>query len=260
MDIATIIGIILGLACTIISIVLGGSLGAFMDIPSVFIVFGGAMASVLISFRVKEVIKIFKVVGLAFRNNSSKAVETIAVMVKLSEKTRREGLLSIEPELEEMSDPFIKQSLQLVVDGIESETIKDFMEMEIENMQARHSKGQSLFKTLGSLFPAWGMIGTLIGLINLLKALNDPSAIGPAMALALITTFYGSVMANFFCIPIATKLKLKSNEEIHLKEMIAEAVISIQAGENPKMLDQKLRIFLTPEERKVEVKEEKEEV
>jgi len=195
----------------------------------------------------------------AFKNKVSSPLDTIAMMVKLSEKTRREGLLSIEPELEQMEDPFIKQSLQLVVDGIESETIKDFMDTEIENMQARHGKGQAIFKSFGALFPAWGMIGTLIGLINLLKALDDPSAIGPAMAVALITTFYGSVLANFVCIPIANKLKIKSDDEIHLKEMIAEAVISIQAGENPKMLEQKLRIFLKPEDRNAEAKKEADE-
>ena len=256
MDIATLIGIILGLGCTVISIMLSGDDGSFMHIPSVFIVFGGGFASVLISYRLSEIIKIFKVVGHAFKNNASAAPETIALMVKLSEKTRREGLLSIEPELEEMKDPFIKQSLQLVVDGIESDTIRDFMDMEIENMQTRHSKGQSLFKTFGTLFPAWGMIGTLIGLINLLKGLDDPATIGPAMSVALITTFYGSVLANFICIPIANKLKLKSDEEIHLKEMIAEAVISIQAGENPKMLEQKLRVFLTPEEKSIEIKKD----
>lgn len=254
MDFATIIGIILGLACTVISIMLDGSLDSFFNIPSVFVVLGGGMASVLISYRLSEIVKVFKVVGHAFKNNNSKTSDTIAMMVKLSERTRREGLLSIETDLEQIDDPFIKRSLQLVVDGIESETIKDYMNMEIENMQSRHGKGQSIFKTLGALFPAWGMIGTLIGLINLLKSLDDPSKIGPAMAIALITTFYGSVLANFICIPIANKLKLKSDEEIQLKEMIAEAVISIQAGENPKMMEHKLKVFLTPEERDAQVK------
>jgi len=259
MDIATIIGIILGLACTIISIILDGSIESFFNIPSIFVVLGGGMASVLISYRVGEVLKVFKVVGHAFKNTSSKAIDTIALMTKLSEKTRREGLLAIESELEQIADPFIMRSLQLVVDGIESETIKDYMDMEIENMEARHNKGISIFKTMGALFPAWGMIGTLIGLINLLKSLDDPSKIGPAMAVALITTFYGSVLANFICIPIANKLKIKSDEEIHLKQMIAEAVISIQAGENPKMMEHKLRVFLMPEERDASLKKETEE-
>lgn len=256
MDIATIIGVILGLSCTIISILIDGKLGSFWSIPSVFVVLGGGIASTLISYRIGEVLKIFKVVGHAFKNSKSTNIDTIALMVKLSEKTRREGLLAIESELEQIEDPYIRRSLQLVVDGVESETIKDYMNMEIENMQARHGRGQALFKTLGALFPAWGMIGTLIGLINLLESLDDPSKIGPAMAIALITTFYGSVLANFICIPIANKLKLKSDEEIHMKEMIAEAVISIQAGENPKMMEHKLRVFLKPDEREVELKKD----
>ena len=140
------------------------------------------------------------------------------MMVKLSEKTRREGLLSIENDLEEIDDPFIRQSLQLVVDGIESETIQDFMDTEIENMQARHGKSIGIFNTMAALFPAWGMIGTLIGLINLLRTLEDPSQIGPSMSVALVTTFYGSIVANFICIPMAGKLKMKSDEEVHMKK------------------------------------------
>jgi chemotaxis protein MotA len=177
-------------------------------------------------------------------------------MVKLSEKTRREGLLAIEPELEQIDDPFIRRSLQLVVDGIESETIKDYMNMEINNLEERHSTGISVFKTLGSEFPSWGMIGTMIGLIIMLQHLDDPSSIGPAMSVSLVTTFYGCVLANFLCIPIADKLQKKNDDEVHIKELIAEAVISIQAGENPKMMEQKLRVFLPPAERDAALKKE----
>lgn len=258
MDLGTIIGFVFGLVCLVVSILLGGTIDAYIDVPSVFVTLGGGLASTVISYKLKDIIGVTKLVGNAFKSKTSSAVDTIAMMVKLSEKTRREGLLSIEPELEQMKDEFIKQSLQLVVDGIESETIKDFMDTEIENMQARHGKGQAIFKTMAALFPAWGMIGTLIGLINLLKSLNDPAQIGPAMSVALITTFYGSIMANFVCTPIANKLKLNSDEEVHQREMIAEAVISIQAGENPKMLEQKLKIFLKPEERNVAAKKETE--
>ena len=258
MDIATVFGIILGVVCTVVSILISGKLGSFYDVPSIFITLGGGIASTLISYRVGEVVKVFKVVGHAFKNKSSSAMDTIALMVKLSEKTRREGLLAIESELEQIGEPFIKRSLQLVVDGVESETIKDYMNMEIANMEARHNKGVSIFKTMGALFPAWGMIGTLIGLIIMLEQLTDPASIGPAMAVALITTFYGSVLANFICSPIANKLKIKSDEEIQLKEMIAEAVISIQAGENPRMMEYKLRVFLKPDERDIELNKDAE--
>lgn len=250
MDLGTIIGLVAGIACIVISIFIGdGELMSYWDPPSVFITIGGGICSTLISFRLKEVISVFKVSMHVFTDKKSSAADTIAEMVKLSEKTRREGLLSIEPELEEMENPFIKQSLQLVVDGIESETIQDFMDTEIENMQARHGKGIAIFNMMGAIFPAWGMIGTLLGLINLLLKLDDPAQIGPSMSVALVTTFYGSIIANFICIPMAGKLKMKSDEEVHQMEMIAEAVISIQAGENPKMLEQKLRIYLSPEER-----------
>lgn len=257
MDLGSIIGLVGGIACLVISVFIGdGQLLSYWDPPSVFITVGGGICSTLINFRLKDVIGVFKLSAHIFRDKVISANETIEMLVKLSEKTRREGLLSIEPELEQMEDPFIKQSLQLVVDGIESETIKDFMDTEIENMQARHGKGQAIFTMMGAIFPAWGMIGTLIGLINLLLKLDDPSQIGPSMSVALVTTFYGSLLSNFVCIPMAGKLKLKSDEEVHMKEMIAEAVISIQAGENPKMLEQKLSIFLSPEQKKSTGKKE----
>ncbi len=250
MDLGTIIGLVAGVACVIISIFIGGGeLLSFWDPPSVFITIGGGICSTLINFRFKDFLGVFKVAVHTFTDKVSSASEIISQMVKLSEKTRREGLLSIEPELEEMEDAFIKQSLQLVVDGIESETIQDFMDTEIENMQSRHGKGIAIFNMMGAIFPAWGMIGTLLGLINLLLKLDDPAQIGPSMSVALVTTFYGSILSNFICIPMAGKLKMKSDEEVHQMEMIAEAVISIQAGENPKMLEQKLRIYLSPEER-----------
>ena len=260
MDLGTIIGLLAGIACVIISIFIGdGELLSYWDLPSVFITIGGGICSTLINYRLKDLLSVFKVTLHVFTDKASSASDIIAQMVKLSEKTRREGLLSIEPELEEMEDPFIKQSLQLVVDGIESETIQDFMDTEIENMQSRHGKGIAIFNMMGAIFPAWGMIGTLLGLINLLLKLDDPAQIGPSMSVALVTTFYGSILSNFVCIPIAGKLKMKSDEEVHQMEMIAEAVISIQAGENPKMLEQKLRIYLSPEERKMADKKETEE-
>ena len=260
MDLATVIGIGFGTACLVISILISGSLWSFYDVPSIFITIGGGTASSLIYYKIKDFIKLPKLIGIAFMNKTSKTIDIIALMVKLSEKTRREGLLAIESELEQIEDPFIQRSLQLVVDGVESETIKDYMNMEIENMEARHATGISLFKTLGAEYPAWGMIGTMIGLIIMLKNLDDPSTIGPSMAVSLITTFYGCVLANFICIPLAEKLQRNNDNEVHIKELIAEAVISIQAGENPKMMEHKLRVFLTPEERELSIKRDIEEV
>lgn len=249
MDLATLIGIISGVAFLVWSILLGGSLLTFWDFPSVVIVLGGGLASVLISYRLSEIGKIFKVVIKAFMGKESKPQDSIKVLVELSMKARREGLLSLESEYENINDDFLKQSLQLVVDGVEPEVIVESMDLELENMKMRHDKGSGLFKTMGTLFPAWGMIGTLIGLINLLKSLDDPSSIGPAMSVALVTTFYGSILANFVCNPLASKLSIKSKEEINLKRMIIEGVLSIQAGENPRILEHKLKTFLSPQQK-----------
>ncbi len=259
MDIATILGFGLGAFCLIYSILNSGDLISFYNVPSIFITVGGGFFSTIIYYNIREILAIPKFIKIAFTSKSSNAIDTIALMVKLSEKTRREGLLAIEPELEQIDDPFIRRSLQLVVDGIESETIKDYMNMEINNMEARHSTGISVFKTFGAEFPAWGMIGTMIGLIIMLQNLDDASTIGPAMSVSLTTTFYGCVLANFICIPIADKLQRKSDDEVHIKELIAEAVISIQAGENPKMMEQKLRVFLSPGERDASLKKDEQE-
>lgn len=256
MDLATVIGVVFGIVCLVVSILLSGELQSFFNVPSIFITLGGGLASTLIQFKLKDFLKIFKLTGLAFLNKNANPLDTIALMVKLSEKTRREGLLAIESELEQIEDPFIRRSLQLVVDGVESETIKDYMNMEISNLESRHSSGIAIFKALASEFPAWGLIGTLIGLVLMLRGLDDPSTIGPKMAVSLITTFYGSVLANFICIPVAEKLQCNSNNEVHIKEMIAEAVISIQAGENPKMMEHKLRVFLSSDEREIEIKKD----
>jgi len=249
MDLATLIGIIAGIVCIVASIMTGGSLWSFWDISSVYITVGGGICATLISYKIGEFAKIMKVAVKVLVGKESRPQDTIKMLVELSVKARREGLLSLEAEQENIKDEFLKQSLQLVVDGVEPEVIVDSMDLELENMKSRHDKGTGMFKTMAAQFPAWGMIGTLIGLIQLLDQLDDPSAIGPAMAVALITTFYGSVLANFICNPIATKLALKSKEEIQEKKMIIEGVLSIQAGENPRILEHKLKTFLSPKQK-----------
>jgi len=251
MDIATLIGLIVGVICLIISITLDGSLISFFDVPSIFIVFGGGICSALISYRIKEMAILVKVAIKTFINASRPPFEIIQELVQLSTLARREGLLALEGSLENIQDDFLKNALQLIIDGTEADIVRESLELELNNMQKRHSKGQGLFKTLAALFPAWGMIGTLIGLINLLKALDDPDSIGPAMAVALITTFYGSVLANFICTPIATKLGNASKEEIQLKTLTIEGVLSIQSGENPKIMEHKLKTFLSPQDKKM---------
>ena len=150
---------------------------------------------------------------------------------------------------EGIKDDYLKKALELVVDGVEPEIIRDSMQLELDNMSVRHGVAIAIFKTLAAEFPSWGMIGTMLGLINLLKSLDDPTKIGPAMSLALVTTFYGSVLANFICVPISAKLQQSSEEEIRIKEMMIEGVLSIQSGENPRIMEHKLKTFLSPEQR-----------
>ncbi len=248
-DLGTIIGLGLGAFCVILSIQIGASLNDFYDEMSILITVGGGISSTLISYPLPEMIKLFRVAKNAFFNKVVTLEDTIALLVTLSTKARREGLLSLESEENLLTDDFLKASLQLIVDGVEPDMIRESMDLELTNIQIRHQRAQGLFRTLGSMFPAWGMIGTLVGLIILLGQLDDPSKVGPSMAVALITTFYGSILANFFCIPIANKLAIKSKEEIHHKELIIEGILSIQAGENPRMMEHKLKSFLSNEQK-----------
>lgn len=249
MDLAALIGIILGIFVVVYSVISGGFPEIYLNIPSIAITVGGGIASTLVSYRLKEIGQILKVTASAFSRKEIDLQETIRLLISLSQKARREGLLALESEQEDIEDDFIRRSLQLIVDGVEPEMIKESLDLELDNMALRHERGQELFKTMGVLFPAWGMIGTLVGLINLLKALDDPSMIGSAMALALVTTLYGAILAHFVCNPIATKLSIKSREEIQQKEMIIEGILSIQAGENPRIMEHKLKTFLSAEQR-----------
>jgi len=250
MDFATLIGLIVGVICIVVSILIDGSLRSFYNVPSIFIVLGGGICSALISYRLKEMAIMLKVTVKTFINSSRPPFEIIQELVQLSTLARREGLLALEGSLENIEDDFLKNALQLIIDGTEADIVRESLELELDNMQKRHAKGQGLFKSLAALIPAWGMIGTLIGLINLLKSLDDPSKIGPAMAVALITTFYGSILANFICTPIATKLGNASKEVIQIKTLTIEGVLSIQAGENPKIMEHKLKTFLSPQDKK----------
>jgi len=249
MDLAALIGIVLGVGVVVYSIVSGGFPEIYLSLPSILVTLGGGIASTLVSYRLKEIGQIMKVTAQAFSRKEINLQETIRLLVSLSQKARREGLLALESEQENIEDDFIRRSLQLIVDGVEPEMIKESLDLELDNMALRHERGQELFRTMGALFPAWGMIGTLIGLVNLLKSMDDPSKIGSAMALALITTLYGAILSHFICNPIATKLSIKSREEIQQKEMVIEGILSIQAGENPRIMEHKLKTFLSAEQR-----------
>ncbi|MGI6623031.1 MAG: motility protein A [Acetivibrionales bacterium] len=249
MDLGTIIGLIAGIAVIIYGMFSGGDIMSYISVSSLIVTMGGGLFSTIMGFPLSDTVRAIKVIPLIFKEPKTSAMETIRILVELSQKARREGLLALESAQEALKDDFLKKAMELVVDGIEAEIVKTTMQLDIDSMAVRHQNAQAYFKSLAAQFPAWGMIGTLLGLINLLRTLDDPSGIGPAMALALVTTFYGSVLANFVCNPIANKLGGNSAEEIRLREMMMEGVLSIQSGENPRLMEHKLKTFLSPDQR-----------
>lgn len=250
MDLSTVIGLIAGIVLVLWGILNAGELSWYWDFSSLLIVFGGTIAATFIAFPLNKVLSTLKVVKKAFSNNTYEIGLIISKVVNLANVARREGLLALEEAVEEIEDDFLQKGVMLIVDGTDPELVKNILETEIAFLEERHNEGKSIFDTMGTLSPAFGMIGTLIGLVAMLKQLDDPSTIGPSMAVALITTLYGSLIANLICIPIAKKLKLKSREEILLKEIMVEGLLSIQAGENPRIIEEKLKAFLPPSIRK----------
>ena len=249
MDAMTIVGIIAGLMLVLGSIAMQGNLIIFWSPASLMITLGGSFAALMINFNMGQIKTVYKVVKQVFLEVKRNPRETIDFFYNLAQKARREGLLALEDDISNLEDPFMKKGLQMMVDGMEPELIKDIMEIEMDALRERHNLGQELFRSWGALAPAFGMIGTLIGLIGMLSALDDPDAIGPGMAVALLTTFYGAFFANMILIPVAGKLEIRSSEEILMKEAVLEGIIGIQSGVNPRVLQDKLKAYLPPNER-----------
>ncbi|PKM95716.1 MAG: motility protein A [Firmicutes bacterium HGW-Firmicutes-1] len=246
MDLATIIGLVAAIVFVAVSILLNGSLLTFWDAPSAMIVFGGAFSAVLVSYPLDRYINSLKAISLVFKNQTMDEGTVIKKIIELSNVARKEGLLALEEATESIDDDFLKKGILLIVDGTDPELVRNILETELIFIQTRHGSIQGFYDKLGELGPAWGMIGTLIGLINMLKNMNDPSSIGPSMAVALITTLYGSILANLFAIPFSSKMKIRSGDEVLLKEVMIEGLLSIQAGENPRVIEEKLKAFLSP--------------
>lgn len=258
-DLLTPIGITLGfimIAMAIVSNAGSSGLAAFVDVASILIVIGGIIASLLINFKMKQIKLARNVIKESFYQNDQRLPELIALFIRLSERARREGLLALENELEEVDDTFIRKGILLAVDGIEPEVINDIMYAEITAMEERHYKGRTIVEKSGEYAPAWGMIGTLIGLVLMLGNLEDPATLGPNMAVALITTLYGTVLANLVFIPMASKLEIKTEEEVFIKQIIIEGVIGVQSGQNPRILEEKLSAFLSDDDQGEVVDEE----
>jgi len=256
MDISTIIGLALAFGLIILSMALGGSgLGIYVDLNSFLMVIGGSFAAMMISNPLARVLGISKILNHVFKIPNYELEKTISTLVNFSERARREGLLALEDDIEDVGDEFLKDGIQMVVDGTDPEIIKAILYSDLEQLESRHSVGIKFFSDWGSLAPAFGMIGTLAGLIAMLANLDDPDAIGSGMALALITTMYGSIFANAALIPFKNKLEDRDQEERLTREIMIEGILSIQAGDNPNILKFKLVSFLDPGKRKTMMEE-----
>ncbi len=249
MDKATVIGMVAAFAVVIYGMVIGGSLSPFWDPSSVFITIGGTITATLMSYRLSTFLDVLKIAKNAFATKEGDIGETVQTLVRFADRARREGLLALDEDANHLKDPFMQKGIRLVVDGTTQDLVKSILETELLFVSDRHKTGQAVFESMGAYAPAFGMIGTLIGLVQMLVALDDPEKIGPGMAVALVTTFYGSVLSNMVFLPIATKLKIRNSREVFIKEAIIEGVLSIQAGDNPRVVQEKLKSFLSPKER-----------
>lgn len=252
MDLASILGLVLcfsmlGYGC--INAAGIANIGRYGDFASAVITFGGAFFAVLASKSLSDYIAGLKSFTLIFKTPSFNVKEMIQKIIDLSNIARKEGLLSLEEVAGDLEDEFMKKGILLIVDGTDPELVRGIMETELISTESRHKDKISFWEDLGSMGPAWGMIGTLVGLVNMLYEMDDPSTLGPSMAVALITTLYGSLLANWICTPVAGKLKANNASEIMVKEIMIEGLLSIQAGENPRVIEEKLKSFLAPNDR-----------
>jgi chemotaxis protein MotA len=234
----------IGIGCTIASVMMTGVLGDYIDGGSIFIVVGGTIGALIACYPLEDFKKIFSLVKLAMQKSEIDLSKQIDDIVEMANLARKNGLLALEEKVNDMEDPFLKNAVMLILDGTDPELVKNVMETEVYFMDERHSKYVGMFLTGSSLAPAFGMVGTLIGLINMLQKLDDPSNLGPSMAVALVTTFYGVLIANLIFNPIAKQLQLKNQEEQIQKDIIIEGILSIQDGENPRVIRDKLKAFV----------------
>lgn len=250
MDISTIAGYIVGSFCFVVVGIGIDKVGSFVHIPSIAIVFGGGMGATMIAMTLDKVINTVKIVKFAFIQHDESPVELIKHMVEYAEIARRDGILALENVSDTVSDTFLIKGIQLAVDGTDPELISQILNTELENLENRHAEGRQFFDLFTKYAPAWGMIGTLVGLINMLAGgMDDPNALTKGMATALITTMYGAIIANFAAGPLSDKLAARSAKEMQLKNIILHGVMSIQSGDNPRIVEQKLKIYLAPSER-----------
>ena len=248
MDKGTSIG--LGVALIAIlgaAVVEAGSVGilfALVNLPSAMIVFGGTLGTILVSFPLERVTQLGKILGVAFRDVASSERELVSLFVRLAERARREGLLALEGEAREISDHTLQKGLLLVVDGTDPELVREIMESDVAAMSERHEARYAMFEAAGGFAPTMGIIGTVMGLVNVLSHLDKPDELGKSIATAFIATLYGVLSANVFWLPVGQRLKQRNKEEVAQRQLAVEGVLAVQAGDNPRVVREKLESFL----------------
>lgn len=246
-----LIGLVSGAALLVWAIMIAGNIKNFMDPTSIIITVFGSFTALMISFPFKTLINIPKVIKVLLSVPAGQRVDLVNIFAELSKKARKDGLLALEDDVAEINNEYMVDGLKMVIDGVEPDTIREIMELKLDTMEKRHRSGQQVFEKWGELAPAFGMLGTLIGLVIMLSGLDDPAAIGPGMATALLTTFYGSLLANLIFIPMASNLSLQTDEEVFTGELVIEGILQIQSGANPRLLEEKLKTYLSTDELKI---------
>ncbi len=249
MDLGTVIGIVLIMALLLGAMAMGVGVGAYIDIPSVLIVFGGSIGALMVSYKPSQMKLFVKIFMIAIKPPEEDLNELIKKLVEFATKARKDGILALESEVNSEPNEFLKKGLSMAIDGSEPDTIRELLEIEMEQTSTRHAVNGSIFNNWAGLAGAMGMIGTLIGLVAMLLNMADPSAIGPSMAVALLTTMYGAMIGNIFGTPIYNILTIRNNEETQVKEMILSGIMSIQSGDAPRVLEAKLLSYLPPADR-----------
>lgn len=230
----------------LMAILQGGPLTMFVNVPSIMIVFGGTIGVAFVHYPFGDLFDAVNVAKKTILHKESSINDMIIQLMEFANKARKEGILALQGAMEQVDDEFLIKAMQMAVDGQEPDTLRSMLNTEIEYIEQRHDKGANIFLAIGAYSPAMGMVGTLIGLVQMLQTMDDPAKIGPAMAVALLTTFYGAVIANVVCIPMAGKLKNRSDSEVLIKTLIIEGMQSILSGENPRIMEQKLHAFIAP--------------
>ncbi|HUY90284.1 MAG TPA: motility protein A [Pirellulales bacterium] len=250
MDIASIVGFLLAVIFMASSVVMGGgSFAAFIDPASIIVTIGGSLATVMICFPLKNFVRSAVVAKAVFVNKPPSIPELVDELVKLAEISRQEGLLALEAKTQEIKDPFLVMGVQMTADGTRPEVLEYILRTEMEAVNERHKEGKAFFDQWGKMGPSFGMIGTLLGLILMLGNLSDPDALGPGMAVAMITTLYGAVLSNVLCLPFAEKLNYVNKQELQAMEIVVRGILAIQAGDSPRVVAQKLSTFIPPKQR-----------